>query len=400
MPKSFFEKVAADKTQLGFDYQDLVCLEYLIDLKPGESVGLEVFDDLHHERVSGTKALVQVKHSVSDGSALTNRDIDLWKTLHNWSNALDELSTVDIEFIFFTNKKKTSQSGVVQLLDNAKLDLTALVKVISNIKVDIDTKEKTKDDGATENPIKKHVDHIHALSEAKKTKLFGKISIIFSPENIFDRLTQKIEYFGISTDDALDVVRLLNGVFREQKYKLIKSDKKVEIDYETFRNDFQFNRIISISSDRKVDFSRYHHFKNVNDIDPKDGLFAKQLADIDIPQNEITEYAVEYAATNMFIQELIVGGRFSETENQSIDEEVYSAWKSRHKQLYNKSGIDSEADHKQVARDCLYKTEDASVQAANSSLSRPMVSGKSIELSDKCRIGWRKDWYDLYGNRK
>lgn len=88
MSKGFFEKVAADKSQLGFDYQDLVCLEYLVDIKPGETVGLEVFDDVHHGRIDGGKALIQVKHSVNDGAALTNKDIDLWKTLHHWSKAL------------------------------------------------------------------------------------------------------------------------------------------------------------------------------------------------------------------------------------------------------------------------------------------------------------------------
>ena len=78
MSKGFFEKVAADKSQLGFDYQDLVCLEYLVGIKQGESVGLEVFDDVHHARIDGGKSLIQVKHSINDGAALTNRDIDLW----------------------------------------------------------------------------------------------------------------------------------------------------------------------------------------------------------------------------------------------------------------------------------------------------------------------------------
>ena len=400
MSKDFFEQVSADKSQLGFDYQDLVCLEYLIDMKPGETVGLEVFDDVHHERVNGTNALVQVKHSVSDGSALTNRDIDLWKTLHNWSKALDQLSTSDIEFIFFTNKKKTNQSGIVQLLDTEPSSIPALAKAISEIKADIDTKEKGKKEGATENPIRKYVGHIHDLSNKKKKELFSNISMIFSTDDIFERLTKKVEFFSISKAEALDVVYMLVGVFRKQKYKLIKSGDKVIIDYEMFRNNFQFNRIISISTDRKIDFSRYHQFKNVNTIDPKDGLFAKQLADIDISPQVITEYAIEYAGTSMFIQKLIVDGNFSETENESINEEVFYAWRSLHRQLYNQPGIDTADERKRVARTCLYKVEDISVNIANSTLSRAMVTGKGIELSDMCRIGWREDWEALYGSNK
>jgi hypothetical protein len=180
MSKGFFEQVAADKSQLGFDYQDLVCLEYLIDIKPGETVGLEVFDDIHHGRIDGGKALIQVKHSINDGTALTNRDIDLWKTLHHWSKASDLLGSSDIEFIFFTNKKKTSQVGIVHLMDLEQPDMPAIFKAINEIKTDLESKVKEKPVDAAENPIKRYVDYIYGLNDTKKKELFSKISLIFS----------------------------------------------------------------------------------------------------------------------------------------------------------------------------------------------------------------------------
>jgi hypothetical protein len=400
MSKGFFEKVAADKSQLGFDYQDLVCLEYLVDIKPGETVGLEVFDDVHHGRIDGGKALIQVKHSVNDGAALTNKDIDLWKTLHHWSKALDILGSSDIEFIFFTNKKKTNQAGIVHLMDIKQSDMQALFKAINEIKEDLDSKEKDKAVDAAENPIKQYVDYIYGLSDTKKKKLFDKISIIFSTEDIFSRLAKKIEFFSIREDQSLAVLYQLIGVFSEKKYKLIKSNKKVSIDYATFRKEFQFDRIIQLSQDRKIDFSRYHQFKNINSIDPKNGLFAKQLADIDVSAENITEHAIEYAATNMFIQTLIFAGEFSESENGAINEEVFHGWKSLHERLYDIDGIDTDSEHYRVARNCFRRLGDIPVTVANSSLPRAMVAGKGIELSDICRIGWRKDWQNLYGNNK
>jgi len=399
MAEDFFEKVAADKSQLGFDYQDLVCLEYLIDMKPGEIVGLEVFDDVHHERISGTNALIQVKHSVNDGSSLTNRDLDLWKTLYNWSKASDCLSSSNLEFVFFTNKKMTARNGIVQMIVTGISDVSDLIEEILIIKSDLEAKEKNKKVDATENPIKQYVDYIYGLSRVKKEKLFNNIVIIFSTDKIFKRLASKIEYFSIEASQSLDVVHHLIGVFREQKYKLIKSGQKLSIDYETFRNKFQFNRIIKISQDRKIDFSRYHQFRNANLIDPKDGVFAKQLFDIDISPEEITEYAIEYASTCMYIQKLIDEGDFSETENESINAEVFSSWRTLHRRLYNLSEIDTDSKHKCVARNCLYEVAGISVNVSNSTMSGAMVMGKSIELSDECRIGWRHDWRDLYDGK-
>lgn len=399
MSKDFFDKVAADKTQLGFDYQDLVCLEYLIEMKPGEKVGLEVLDDIHHERISDGKTLIQVKHSVNDGSTLTNRDIDLWKTLNNWSNALDQLGSVDIKFVFFTNKKMTEADGFLHLINSEYLDMPSIVEGINKIKIDLDQKEALKTSDEKENPIKKYVDFIHGESDIKKEILFRKISFVLSIEDIFDRLAKKIEYFSISSAQSSDVLNQLVGVFNKKKYEIIKSGNKIIIDYDTFRNTFQFDRIIKLSQDRRIDFSRYHQFKNVSEINPKDGLFARQLSDIGISQEDITEHAIEYAATSMFIQKLMIEGEFSDVENYSINEEVFHGWRSLHGSLYDQDEMKNNDQHNSIARNCFRSVGNISVAVANSSLSRAMVVGKSIELSDMSRIGWRKDWKELYGSK-
>jgi hypothetical protein len=399
MAKMFFDKVTADKTQLGFDYQDLVCLEYLIDMKPGEKIGLEFIDDIHHERIDNGKTLIQVKHSVNDGSALTNRDIDLWKTLYNWCNTIAELGSTDIKFIFFTNKKITEKDGFLRLINSENLDITAVTDYINNIKIDIDKKEASKAPGKKENPIKKYVDFIHGENAIKKLALFEKISFVFSTEDIFERLAKKIEYFSINKSQSADVLNQLIGAFNRKKYETIKLGNKIIISYETFRNSFQFDRIIKISQDRKIDFSRYHQFKNVSTINPRDGLFARQLSDIGLTQEDITEHAIEYAATSMFIQKLMLEGEFSDVENYSINEEVFHGWKSLHCSLYDQGEIRNNEQHNGIARNCFRGVGNMPVAVANSSLSRAMVVGKSIELSDISRIGWRKDWKELYGSK-
>lgn len=106
MAKNFFDKISADKNQLGFEYQDLVCLEQLVNMKPGEVVGLEVFDDVHRVELDGNKILIQVKHSINSEEALTNRDVDLWKTLFNWGAALESLTSTKVEFVFLQIKKE------------------------------------------------------------------------------------------------------------------------------------------------------------------------------------------------------------------------------------------------------------------------------------------------------
>jgi hypothetical protein len=407
MTKNIFNETSADKQQIGFEYQDFVCLEYLIDLKPGESVGLEVFDDVHHERISGEKSLIQVKHSVSEDSSITNLDLDLWKTLCIWSKALDELNSNKIELIFFTNKKKTEKKGLVQLIDSTDIDLQQIRLEISAIKSESDIKDKGKLNKAKTdskytykvNPIKKYIDYIDDLNEAKISSLFTKINMIFSSEDILNRLAQKIEYFTVPKSEAIDVVHYLLGAFKTEKYKLIKGNTKINIDYKSFRQNFQFDRIIQITQDRKIDFSRYHSFKTVNQIDPKSGVFSKQLSDINIPSNEITDYAIEYAATSMYIQKLISEGKLSEVENTTINTQVFNQWKRTYRSIFSDIKIDLSNDnvHKSIARKCLYKVLEITVQVSNSTLDASMIEGKAMELSDQLKIGWRQDWNEKYG---
>ncbi|SIO94466.1 hypothetical protein [Vibrio spartinae] len=400
MSDDFFEQVAADKSQLGFDYQDLVCLEYLIDMKKGEIVGLEVLDDVHHEKIHGGKALIQVKHSVDDAESVTNRDLDLWKTLYNWSKALEQISGDDIQLIFFTNKKKTMREGFVDQLDKTDIDLFKIENTITLIKNDIDKKESTKNKSAADNPVKKYVDHIYSLTLEQKGTLFSKITFVFSINDIFERLRNKVEHFSIDKNKSLDVVYQLIGVYRKKKYELIKDGNKIKIDFDIFRKEFQFDRIIKLSQDRKIDFSSYHRFKNINNINPRNGVFAKQLEDINIDSDDIIEYAMEYAATSMFIQKIISEGDFSTTEDEAVNEELYSSWRTLHKQNYNGQDISNEQNHKVLARNCLYSLEGTNLVVSNSVLAKPMVIGKGMELSDFRWIGWRKDWEKIYGGTK
>jgi len=87
---SHLDAVSADKTSLGFEFQDLVFIEKLLELKPNELLGLEIFDDIHLETISNKVLLFQVKHSPSGGN-ITDRVCDLLKKLANWLKTLPEL---------------------------------------------------------------------------------------------------------------------------------------------------------------------------------------------------------------------------------------------------------------------------------------------------------------------
>lgn len=395
MPKKFSEKTSADKKQLGFEYQDFVFFEYLIDMKKGERVGLEVLDDVHQIKNDGLHSLVQVKHSLSSSNGITNKDVDLWKSLSNWVNTLEELGTVDVEFILFTNKPITNRSGIVALLIQENVDVKKVKQEISKVYNEILKKEREQSAPKTPNKLKPFVEHLHNSSEDEISRVISNCRIISSDANIISRIIEKIEYFSVDPQDSEEVFTQILGVIKKRKYEIVKAGEKIEVTYEQFRNEFQFDRTIQLARSRDVQFGKYHNFRLVNDINPRDGLFAQQMRDIGLSGSDVLDKALEYSATVMFIEKLIIDGGFTEAENDRFESEVCTAWKQVYDEVYKIPN--ASLNEQQKALTCFYKTLSSPISMDSLAVPKLIVEGKSIETSDKPMIGWKENWKEIYG---
>ncbi len=62
--KTFMEKTAAPGPSAGFDYQYYYFLYKILNLKKGQSVGLEIKDDVHTDVDNDLQLLFQLKHTI------------------------------------------------------------------------------------------------------------------------------------------------------------------------------------------------------------------------------------------------------------------------------------------------------------------------------------------------
>ena len=131
--KSFTEKTAAPGASAGFEYQYYYFLYRLLNLKKGQSVGLEIKDDVHTDLQNDVQLLFQLKHTIQKQAnnspiALSELDSDLWKTLHNWASVIvdpvdkraleqDQIDFVKrTEFHLVTNKSKSKTNSLTGLI--------------------------------------------------------------------------------------------------------------------------------------------------------------------------------------------------------------------------------------------------------------------------------------------
>ena len=162
--KSFTEKTSAGDTSIGFDYQYYYFLLRILNLGMGQSVGLEIKDDVHTELDADFNILYQVKHTVQTNAAgapvaLTELDADLWKTLYNWSQVISDkadgrakvaaqLKFVDkTEFHLVSNKSHSKSNKFLQLImdfhgsDGDFESLRAHIDSLANKTQDVDIKK-------------------------------------------------------------------------------------------------------------------------------------------------------------------------------------------------------------------------------------------------------------------
>lgn len=383
-----FDRTSADKNSIGFFYQDYVALKYLLELKPSESIGIEVFDDIHHESIDGDKILIQVKHTLDSTNNLTNKDIDLWKTLYNWSKAIEMIDDKEVRLIFYTNKSLTQQNGIVQLLDQKQKDIERIKEEISKIK-------KSHKDKSDE--LYKYISTIDALDQAQKEKLFNSIVFIHSAHEITEQIKILLRTLSIPENKLDSAFHNISGAFSEYKYKKIKDNKKVIISYDDFRKKIGIDRIIQITRNCINNFDQYYQFKSAYPLDLDRKISYKQLQDINFDNKSTIQFINYMAKTEAFLQSLINDGELTKTEFELIYQKAYSEWNFKHTLEYSGENYNTIcSDHIQIAVEIYKDLAKCNIDIENNSLPKEMVIGTFLKLSDEPNIGWLQHWETLY----
>lgn len=80
----------------------------LLNCEKGDSVSVEVFDDVGVEHPDGSRDAIQLKSALSNRNPVSNKAIDLWKTMYNWmlSAETGELDPENTRYILFINVNK------------------------------------------------------------------------------------------------------------------------------------------------------------------------------------------------------------------------------------------------------------------------------------------------------
>ncbi|WP_193074326.1 hypothetical protein [Pseudomonas sp. FME51] len=398
------DKIAADKTSLGFEFQDFVYIEKLIELKPGQTLGLELHDDIHVETAADDASikdllLIQVKHSVDLGN-ITDRDIDLWKTIHNWLKLVPGLPHYrTVTFQLYTNKNLNNQT-FVSLLKAARQNIQAILDYIRKTDQAISVAESKKKPDESPNPLAKYVKSVSQASDKELEFIFKRFEFHSDNSSIITRISSALRQLSIPTSRLEDTRKHVIGAFKESKFSRIIKSEKVVITFNDFRNEMGFDRIIRSARAEPADFDRfvdiYYSYQRPDTLSFNNSKFHDQLKDIGISDEEIVDRGVEMMLAEQFIESLREAGSFSASENSRLENKAVSDWKLLHNQSHRSTKEDDEAAHQQTSQACYDQTMRNSLKTGDIELPSNLSCGKYIKLSNLPRIGWRKNWQSRF----
>jgi hypothetical protein len=411
--KTQAEITAAENKSIGFDYQYYFFLLQLLRLRPDQSIGLEVKDDVHIELAEGKLILIQLKHTTQDKADgtkinLTERDIDLWKTIHNWvlmikdpienrQKAAAQLAFIrSTEFHLVTNKEVSQRNTFLKKcieLNDKKITIGDYKKYLNNLH------DETADNHENKN-LKPYIKDLKNLSDNLLIAFISAINLKLDEDDLINKIHVELASFMIPPERIDDVYIALNSRLRDSIYLNTKSKIKTFISHEDFLNKYRvcftvntplpIRRIDSILPDNLISQLFIQQLLEIGDITSKDEeeilLFTKQKL-------------LMFNNLNTWIQK----SELTEKQKRSFISVCIATWKNEfraahrnNKRVFDSGNMPSEEDIKEAGLICLDNLRREQLQIETQNLDKEISNGQFYLLSDDLNIGWHFEWKKKY----
>ena len=171
--------------------------------RPQLSVSIELFDDVAFDVEGTPEELIQMKHHPPDAGNLTNRSVDLWKTLGIWSKLVltDSQAPMRTQFVLLTTGEAPDGSAASRLRRSDRDVVTAADALLRA------ARESTNE--MTKSARQQFTD----LTEAQRIALLEAVIVLDSSPDISDAYDEiRAEIYSAAPRQHLDhVVHQLEG---------------------------------------------------------------------------------------------------------------------------------------------------------------------------------------------
>lgn len=372
----------AKSSILGYTYQLFYGLYLLLYSEEDKKIFIEHYDDLTIEN-KGTYKIIQMKYSQTPKN-ITDRSIDLWKTIRNWSSDTQSKNPI-----------LTNAELVIITTDHAEKNSIAYCLKPENRRIDEALKRLNQvGQNASEDIEKKFYPTFQKIGPVEQLKLLKRIYILDGAPTL-EEIEQKIRYFLTKYTDIEFVEKYYTdilGWWADKIHEILQTKEPRSINSEELWRLLKNIRDNYRKEILKTTIKESDVLSKNTSIDDK--TFVKQLVIINKEPEDIKMAKIDYLMADSQTTKWT-------SENPSLDDEIrknkeslFKEWKLKSNSLKQK--IKNEANNDVlISTGCeLYDWAMIDTYYLNigPKADNFFRRGKFHELSDEERIGWHPEY--------
>ncbi|AAY38838.1 ABC-three component system protein [Pseudomonas syringae] len=397
--KTFTEETAAPGTGAGFDYQFYYFLYRLLNMKKGQSIGLEIKDDIHSDQKNDVQLLFQVKHTIQKQAggkpiALSELDHDLWKTLHNWARVISDprdkrIKLKDqLEFIKRTEFHLVSNKSVSNSNEFSKRIIAYSEHPSPQNFILLTNRLKELKNSCSDKKITTYITVVMRLDKPALQQFFKKIYFQLEEVDIINKIKDTLEEKWIPPEEIDNTYGRLCSLIRDDNYISILAGKLKPISFTDFRD--RYRKVISSAVKKPLSKLTYDVPLAADLLNQR---FIKQLIAIEdissTDQDEITKYSTHKIRLARSLEAWVQKGEVVSDEVNDFHKDVTLRWDNKHRRAFRKC---EEHELNEKAQNIIGDMREEKFRLGEDELNTEHSNGELYLLSDENTIGWHRDW--------
>ena len=371
----------------GYGLQVRQMLYELLNCGIDSVVSVEKFDDVGVEN-GNEKIAIQTKSALSDRNPVSDRAVDLWKTLYNWLIALKE-GELPLDSTIFTLVINVNKSGNIVTWLNQVCDEKESEEVYQKIR-DVFTGEDGK--YIEQSDSINHYIVSFLTEENKKYALciIEKFKLVVIGVGHTDKLYDEFRAKTYLPSDIQQLVfdKMLGWIDKTTALQ-IESGQVMQITKKSFNNELMLTQTLVNQNKSLVELAPSPTKAEIELQQNEYKTYIRQLQIIDLDYDAqltaINDYLKAFANRTMWA----VKGDINEEILQNYYKDLEGRWKTK------KNIIEMDKDEWEEAkrgRYLYYKCQDEDVNMGVMVTPRSFKNGCYHELADQQQIGWHPNY--------
>lgn len=380
----------ASSSLLGYLYQCRYALLSGIELsksKPGLSISIEKFDDVAFESGELVKDAIQTKHHGAAGD-LSDKSVDLWKTLNIWCDRI-----IDDPKVPFETRFKLVTTGTAP--DGSAAAALRFGRSSSDIEL-ADSRLTLAAQTSTNQATKKARSSFLALTPQSRLNLLNATEVLDNAPNITD-VRSEIEstlYLVALVEHVPTLVDYLEGWWFSAVIDSLQIGDRPPISVSSIRSKIDELREAFKSGNLPLD-SHDVGAPSSEVLDSDNRIFVRQLRRVSLSDRVISNAARDYYRASAQRSRWARENLLLDGETQIYDEQLVDRWTREFEAMKSKSDPDNDGDKEQFGRGIFHWANRISLPFRNRG-EMWLSAGSYQILADRVQVGWHPDFLALF----